>query len=137
VLIALERECTLDLLIASILVHLKEIEVLLGLSFLSMIDSLHISELSFKLPDLFGVCHHLLSLKMVGRDNVRGFGSERGMSDASLDHFESRLHLEDPLLHVRGGSLREGDGSLGILNHGFKILFSRALACVCATVLAV
>ena len=59
------------------------------------------------------------------------------MSDASLNHFEGRLHVEDPKLQVRGGSLREGDSPLGVLNHGFKILFSRALTCVCATVLAV
>ena len=67
-LIALERECTLNLLIVSILVHLKEIEVLLGRS---MADShLHIPELAFKVPDLCRVGQNLLFLKIVRRDNV-------------------------------------------------------------------
>jgi len=124
VLVTLERECTLNLLIINILVYLKEIEILLGLFLLSILDYLHLSELAFKLPDLFGVRHHLLSFKLVWRDNVRGLGSERGMSEASLDHFVCRLHLEDPALHVRGRSLKEDDGPLGILNHSLEILFS-------------
>jgi hypothetical protein len=76
VLVTLERECTLNLLIVNILVHLKEIEILLGLFLLSIFDNLHLSELAFKLPDLFRVRQHLLSLKLVRRDNVRGLGSE-------------------------------------------------------------
>ena len=123
-------------MIINILVYLKEIKILLGLFYFNILDYLHLSELAFKLPDLFGVRHHLLSFKLVWRDNIRGLGSERGMSDASLDHFVRRLHLEDPALHVGGRSLRESDGPLGILNHGFKILFSRALAWVGTTVLA-
>ena len=59
------------------------------------------------------------------------------MSDASLDHFVCRFHREDPAFHVRGRSLRESDGPLGILNHCLEILFSRALTWVGATVLAV
>jgi hypothetical protein len=137
VLVTLERECTLNLLIINILVYLKEIEILLGLFLLGILDYLHLSELAFKLPDLFGVRHHLLSFKLVWRDNIGGLGSERGMSEASLDHFVCRLHLEDPAFHVCGRSLKECDGLLGILNHGFKILFSRALACAGAIMLAV
>jgi hypothetical protein len=75
-LVTLKRECTLNLLIIGILVYLKEIKILLRLFFLSMLDNLHLSYLTFKLPDLFGVHHHLLSFKLVGRDYVRGLGSE-------------------------------------------------------------